>query len=160
VLGQTEVHAACCPWALPLWSRVWVCWRATMQPPPSHTYAPSSRSTPLTCCPLPTRLLRYTTIKAVSTAGSEYQYAAGARPSRITEQVVIGTHGRLKQWTGKKMLELDNIQILVFDEADEMLKEDGFADDSVGGGGLGCLGAGLLCGGNGTSAGSMARAGV
>jgi hypothetical protein len=47
-------------------------------------------------------------------------------------QVVIGTHGRLKNWVSKRLLEVDNINILVFDEADEMLKADAFADDSGG----------------------------
>lgn len=122
----------------------WPRWHATLHAlPPAH--APPITQHPPHLLP-PDPPLRYTTIKAVSTAGDEYQYAAGARPSRITEHVVIGTHGRLKHWTSKKMLDLDNIQILVFDEADEMLKEDGFADDSVGKWGrLGGLGAGLLC---------------
>ena len=47
-------------------------------------------------------------------------------------QVVIGTHGRLKNWVSKRLLEVDAINILVFDEADEMLKADAFADDSGG----------------------------
>jgi superfamily II DNA/RNA helicase len=46
-------------------------------------------------------------------------------------QVVIGTHGKLKTWVSKRLLSLDSVAILVFDEADEMLKADGFADDSV-----------------------------
>ena len=45
--------------------------------------------------------------------------------------MVIGTHGKLKAWAGKRILLLDSINILVFDEADEMLKADGFADDSL-----------------------------
>jgi hypothetical protein len=67
----------------------------------------------------------------VSTASDAYQYRAGSPGQCISEQVVIGTHGKLKNWVMKKMLVLDAIAILVFDEADEMLKEDGFADDSV-----------------------------
>jgi hypothetical protein len=34
-------------------------------------------------------------------------------------------------WVTKRLLDIDNVRILVFDEADEMLKADGFADDSV-----------------------------
>lgn len=45
--------------------------------------------------------------------------------------MVIGTHGRLKTWVSKRLLDIDSVVILVFDEADEMLKADGFADDSV-----------------------------
>lgn len=37
-------------------------------------------------------------------------------------QVVIGTHGKLKNWVSKRLLDLDGVVILVFDEADEMLK--------------------------------------
>jgi superfamily II DNA/RNA helicase len=45
-------------------------------------------------------------------------------------QVIVGTHGRLKNWVAKRQLDVDRICILVFDEADEMLKADAFADDS------------------------------
>lgn len=38
------------------------------------------------------------------------------------DQVVIGTHGKLKNWMMKRILQTKNIKILVFDEADEMLK--------------------------------------
>jgi hypothetical protein len=44
--------------------------------------------------------------------------------------VVIGTHGRLKNWVSKRLLDVSTVAILVFDEADEMLKADAFADDS------------------------------
>jgi len=69
-----------------------------------------------------------TKITACSTADEE-----GGPPRRdpIRDQVVIGTHGRLKNWVSKRLLEVDAINILVFDEADEMLKADAFADDSV-----------------------------
>lgn len=36
--------------------------------------------------------------------------------------MIVGTHGRLKTWMSKRTLALDNIKILVLDEADEMLK--------------------------------------
>ncbi len=35
---------------------------------------------------------------------------------------MIGTHGKLKNWVSKRLLDLDGVVILVFDEADEMLK--------------------------------------
>ena len=41
---------------------------------------------------------------------------------RVDEQVVCGTHGRLKTWMGKRIMPTQHIKILVFDEADEMLK--------------------------------------
>ena len=44
------------------------------------------------------------------------------RNHRITEHVVIGTHGTLKHWFSKRMLSFRSMRILVFDEADEMLK--------------------------------------
>lgn len=50
--------------------------------------------------------------------------------THVCAQVVIGTHGRMKNWVSKRQLEIDHINILVFDEADEMLKADAFADDT------------------------------
>jgi ATP-dependent RNA helicase DDX19/DBP5 len=35
---------------------------------------------------------------------------------------VIGTHGKLRDWMQKRVLDVRSIRILVFDEADEMLK--------------------------------------
>uniref|UniRef100_A0A383VSD2 RNA helicase n=1 Tax=Tetradesmus obliquus TaxID=3088 RepID=A0A383VSD2_TETOB len=51
--------------------------------------------------------------------------------SKMTEQVIIGTHGRLRNWIAKRQLEVDHIRMLVFDEADEMLKDESFADAAV-----------------------------
>jgi hypothetical protein len=48
----------------------------------------------------------------------------------LITQVIIGTHGRMKNWVSKRQLDIDHICILVFDEADEMLKADAFADDT------------------------------
>lgn len=42
--------------------------------------------------------------------------------AHIHMQVVVGTHGKLKAWASKRILSLDSVRILVFDEADEMLK--------------------------------------
>ena len=44
------------------------------------------------------------------------------RQTRIVDQVVFGTHGSLKNWMSKRVLSVQAIRILVFDEADEMLK--------------------------------------
>ncbi|KAK6925553.1 DEAD/DEAH box helicase domain [Dillenia turbinata] len=49
----------------------------------------------------------------------------------ITSQVVIGTPGTIKKWISAKKLALRDLKILVFDEADHMLAEDGFKDDSL-----------------------------
>jgi len=35
---------------------------------------------------------------------------------------VIGTHGKLKNWLSKRILDVSAIKILVFDEADQMLQ--------------------------------------
>lgn len=100
------------------------------------------RNVPQALCMCPTRELvvqnlnilnkmgKYTGIRATSTA-SEAADGTTHRKDPITEQVVIGAHGKLKTWASKRILSVDNITILVFDEADEMLKTDGFADDSV-----------------------------
>ena len=47
------------------------------------------------------------------------------------EQIVVGTLGKLKSWASKRQLQFKAMRIMVFDEADEMLKADGFADDSI-----------------------------
>ncbi|KAI4349064.1 hypothetical protein L6164_009706 [Bauhinia variegata] len=49
----------------------------------------------------------------------------------IMAQVVIGTPGTIKKWLTFKKLSVSRLKILVFDEADQMLAEDGFRDDSL-----------------------------
>ncbi|GAV62918.1 DEAD domain-containing protein/Helicase_C domain-containing protein [Cephalotus follicularis] len=49
----------------------------------------------------------------------------------VSAQVVIGTPGTIKKWMSLKKLGASYIKILVFDEADHMLAEDGFKDDSL-----------------------------
>ena len=44
------------------------------------------------------------------------------RGTVINQQVIIGTHGKLKSWQGKRMINYRTMKILVLDEADEMLK--------------------------------------
>eukprot|EP00889_Picochlorum_renovo_P005043 jgi/Picre1/32073/NNA_007421.t1 len=70
----------------------------------------------------------YTGISLASTAETS---TPGNRRRKVEEQVVVGTHGKLKDWISRRMLNTRTMKILVFDEADEMLKQDGFADDSV-----------------------------
>ncbi|KAK3406250.1 hypothetical protein EUGRSUZ_K02417 [Eucalyptus grandis] len=49
----------------------------------------------------------------------------------VTAQIVIGTPGTIKKWMSLRKLGASYIKILVFDEADHMLAEDGFQDDSL-----------------------------
>ncbi len=44
------------------------------------------------------------------------------RRSKVTEQIIVGTHGTLHTWISRRLLPLRGLRILVFDEADEMLK--------------------------------------
>jgi ATP-dependent RNA helicase DDX19/DBP5 len=62
---------------------------------------------------------KFTGITLASTAE---QTTPGNRRRKVEEQVVVGTHGKLKDWINRRMLQTRNIRILVFDEADEMLK--------------------------------------
>lgn len=71
---------------------------------------------------------KYTGISLASTAELT---TPGNRRRNVGEQVVVGTHGKLKDWISRRVLNIKSMKILVFDEADEMLKQDGFADDSV-----------------------------
>jgi len=75
------------------------------------------------------RMAKFTRISAASTAGPEG--AEVSRSTRITDHVVIGTHGRLKAWMARRVMSVAAMRVLVFDEADEMLKTDAFASDSV-----------------------------
>ncbi|XP_059646782.1 DEAD-box ATP-dependent RNA helicase 38 [Cornus florida] len=49
----------------------------------------------------------------------------------VTAQVVIGTPGTINKWVEAKKLGMSYMKILVFDEADHMLAETGFKDDSL-----------------------------
>eukprot|EP00899_Mesostigma_viride_P000587 jgi/Mesvir1/10529/Mv21769-RA.1 len=82
------------------------------------------------------RMGKFSGIECLSTAddaddeNSRYDAPRDRKP--ITAQIVIGTPGKLKNWVTKtRQLALKDIVILVFDEADEMMSQDGFADDSV-----------------------------
>ncbi|KAH0723062.1 hypothetical protein KY289_006106 [Solanum tuberosum] len=49
----------------------------------------------------------------------------------VTAQVVIGTPGTINKWVTARKLGMSCMKILVFDEADHMLAESGFQDDSI-----------------------------
>jgi ATP-dependent RNA helicase DDX19/DBP5 len=75
------------------------------------------------------RMGKYTGITSTSTADTAQSTLT--RRTRIDDQVIVGTHGKLRDWMSKRVLNTRGIKILVFDEADEMLKQDAFADDTV-----------------------------
>lgn len=58
-------------------------------------------------------------------------YVPMSKRPPITAQVVIGTPGTIKKWMTARKLGVSCVKILVFDEADHMLSEDGFQDDSL-----------------------------
>ncbi|KAG0605022.1 hypothetical protein M758_9G026200 [Ceratodon purpureus] len=80
-----------------------------------------------------TRMGKYTGITTACTASAETSsHLYPSRREKIVDQIVIGTPGTLKRWMTKdKALDTRNIKILVFDEADQMLDQDGFQDDSI-----------------------------
>mmetsp|Transcript_68748 Transcript_68748/g.217422 ORF Transcript_68748/g.217422 Transcript_68748/m.217422 type:complete len:534 (+) Transcript_68748:149-1750(+) len=101
-----------------------------------------SNPVPQALCVCPTRELavqnfdvlqkmgKFTTITSTWTGHPRFgDYSS--RREKIVDQVVIGTPGTIKGWVSKKLLGLRGLRILVFDEADEMMKQDGFADDSL-----------------------------
>ncbi|XP_015691195.2 DEAD-box ATP-dependent RNA helicase 38 [Oryza brachyantha] len=61
---------------------------------------------------------------------AQKDYVPMAKMPAVTDQVVIGTSGTLMKWINHKKLATRDIKILVFDEADHMLAEDGFRSDS------------------------------
>ncbi|KAJ4724145.1 DEAD-box ATP-dependent RNA helicase [Melia azedarach] len=58
-------------------------------------------------------------------------YIPIAKRPPVTAQIVIGTPGTIKKWMSARKLGVSCVKILVFDEADHMLAEDGFKDDSL-----------------------------
>ncbi|EXB75944.1 DEAD-box ATP-dependent RNA helicase 38 [Morus notabilis] len=58
-------------------------------------------------------------------------YMPISKRAPISAQIVIGTPGTIKKWMSAKKLGTSYLKILVFDEADHMLAEDGFKDDSL-----------------------------
>ncbi|CAN0926239.1 DEAD-box ATP-dependent RNA helicase 38 [Linum grandiflorum] len=49
----------------------------------------------------------------------------------VFAQVVIGTPGTIKRLMSQRKLSIQEMKVLVFDEADHMLAKDGFQDDSL-----------------------------
>lgn len=62
------------------------------------------------------------TYTGISLASTAEMSTPGNRRRKVEEQVVVGTHGKMKDWISRRMLSTRSIKILVFDEADEMLK--------------------------------------
>lgn len=80
------------------------------------------------------RMGKYSGVRSTCTA-FDSDAPLATRPS-ISDHVVIGTHGKLKSWMAKRraapaVLPIENITILVFDEADVMMDEHGQKDDSI-----------------------------
>ncbi|KAI3750600.1 hypothetical protein L2E82_21282 [Cichorium intybus] len=58
-------------------------------------------------------------------------YIPVSKRAPVTAQVIIGTPGTINKWIKAKKLGTSQMKILVFDEADHMLGESGFREDSV-----------------------------
>ncbi|CAM9759641.1 unnamed protein product [Chrysoparadoxa australica] len=50
------------------------------------------------------------------------------RGKKVTEQIVVGTPGKMEEWIRRRMLDTNGIKVFVLDEADQMLDLGGFAD--------------------------------
>ncbi|GAB4833524.1 DEAD-box ATP-dependent RNA helicase 38 [Ancistrocladus abbreviatus] len=77
---------------------------------------------------------KYTGITAERAVPESLEKSAGTpitKRAPVTAQVIIGTPGTIKKWISYKKLSIIFMKILVFDEADHMLAEDGFRDDSL-----------------------------
>ncbi|KAM7496588.1 hypothetical protein LguiA_021002 [Lonicera macranthoides] len=58
-------------------------------------------------------------------------YVPVSKRAPVTAQIVIGTPGTINKWLTLKKLGMSYMKVLVFDEADHMLAESGFKDDSI-----------------------------
>ncbi|XP_052722858.1 DEAD-box ATP-dependent RNA helicase 38 [Vigna angularis] len=74
---------------------------------------------------------KYTGIASECAVPTDSNALSIAKRAPIMAQVVIGTPGTIKKWMSFKKLGAARLKILVFDEADQMLAEDGFKDDSL-----------------------------
>ncbi|KAL6138472.1 hypothetical protein ACLB2K_063754 [Fragaria x ananassa] len=76
---------------------------------------------------------KYTGITAECAVPSDRERNAPSPNYRapLSAQVVIGTPGTIKRYMNMKKLGVNHVKILVFDEADHMLAEDGYQDDSL-----------------------------
>lgn len=73
------------------------------------------------------KLATFTDITSIGT--NEMQ--PGRRQPPITQQIVVGTAGKLKSLIASRLLLVSSIRMLVFDEADQMLSNDGFGEESM-----------------------------
>ena len=73
---------------------------------------------------------KFTGITVFHTAS---EAASNRRVAEIKDHIVIGTPGKVKNWSSKppKPLKMAAMKLLVFDEADHMFESDGFRTDSV-----------------------------
>ncbi|KAK3024734.1 hypothetical protein RJ639_044671, partial [Escallonia herrerae] len=78
------------------------------------------------------RMGKYTGITAECAvpADSRDPTSRSRRPP-VTAQVVIGTPGTINRWMTARTLGMSCMKVLVFDEADHMLAESGFKEDSL-----------------------------
>ncbi|KAL5724351.1 RNA helicase [Ranunculus cassubicifolius] len=56
---------------------------------------------------------------------------SGLETVAIFDQIIVGTTGTIKGLISRKKLSTRQLKVLVFDEADHMLADDGFKDDSM-----------------------------
>ncbi|CAG9464390.1 unnamed protein product [Pedinophyceae sp. YPF-701] len=72
-------------------------------------------------------------VRAISTAEADgMERFKTRRPPPIDEQIVVGTLGRLRTWSSQlRCLSFEDIRVLVFDEADQMLGLEGQGMDSA-----------------------------
>ncbi|BAU01514.1 hypothetical protein VIGAN_11076300 [Vigna angularis var. angularis] len=72
---------------------------------------------------------KYTGIASECAVPTDSNALSIAKRAPSMAQVVIGTPGTIKKWMSFKKLGAARLKILVFDEADQMLAEDGFKED-------------------------------
>eukprot|EP00605_Chrysophyceae_sp_TOSAG23-4_P002518 GSChrysophyteH1.ASY1.ANO1.2783.1 assembled CDS len=74
----------------------------------------------------PTRELAIQIIEMAVAGGGKI-----ARGARCKSHVVVGTSGKIKDWSSnsKKYIDFKTLKVLVLDEADMMVKNDGFRED-------------------------------
>jgi ATP-dependent RNA helicase DDX19/DBP5 len=74
------------------------------------------------------RMGKYTGITIASTADPKWD---NTNRSKIVDQAVIGTPGKILRWMRERQLACSDMKILVFDEADHMMATDGHRVDST-----------------------------
>ncbi|KAI5067234.1 hypothetical protein GOP47_0017762 [Adiantum capillus-veneris] len=74
---------------------------------------------------------KFANITSACAISTDFNKQSSTRRGQVVDQVIIGTPGTIKRWISTKILNTKQIKILVFDEADHMLAQDGFQDDSL-----------------------------